>query len=156
MGIDDRDWYRDAQRERDKQRQLNDTRRKFTSFSSKNLRRQTTSEPASPRQTGLIPMLLFWFVVMGLGSDASLHSASHGAGRLMSRTKAKQSIAWGNVKKKLKELEITVLSAGVDEAPDAYKDIHKVMARQQDLVRVVAQFDPKLVKMAPGGEKAED
>lgn len=66
MGIDDRDWYRDAQRERDKQRQLNDTRRKFTSFSSKNLRRQTTSEPASPRQTGLIPMLLFWFVVMGL------------------------------------------------------------------------------------------
>lgn len=114
--------------------------------------------PAGAGVMGVIPgsMAQPGFVVMGLGSDASLHSASHGAGRLMSRTKAKESIAWGNVKKKLKELEITVLSAGVDEAPDAYKDIHKVMARQQDLVRVVAQFDPKLVKMAPAGERAED
>ncbi|QYK48126.1 MAG: RtcB family protein [Phycisphaeraceae bacterium] len=114
--------------------------------------------PAGAGVMGVIPgsMAQPGFVVMGLGSDASLHSASHGAGRVMSRTKARESIAWGNVKKKLRELEITVLSAGVDEAPDVYKDIHTVMARQRDLVRVVAQFDPKLVKMAPEGEKAED
>lgn len=66
MGIEDRDWYRDAQRERDKQRQLDDTRRKFASFSSKNKPRSSSPAPSSPRQTGLIPMLLFWFAVMGL------------------------------------------------------------------------------------------
>jgi aspartyl protease family protein len=66
MGIEDRDWYRDAQRERDKQRQLDETRRKFASFSSNNQRRNTSPPPSSPRQTGLIPMLLFWFVVMGM------------------------------------------------------------------------------------------
>lgn len=66
MGVEDRDWFRDAQRERDKQRQLNDTRHKFSAFSRNNLRRQAASEPSAPRQTGLIPMLLFWFVVMGL------------------------------------------------------------------------------------------
>lgn len=114
--------------------------------------------PAGPGVMGVIPgsMAQPGFVVMGLGSEESLHSASHGAGRVMSRTKARESIAWGNVKKRLRELDITVLSAGVDEAPDVYKDIHAVMSRQQDLVKVVAQFDPKLVKMAPEGEKAED
>jgi tRNA-splicing ligase RtcB len=114
--------------------------------------------PAGAGVMGVIPgsMAQPGFVVMGLGSQPSLDSASHGAGRVMSRTKARESIAWGNVKKKLRELEITVLSAGVDEAPEVYKDIHAVMARQQDLVRVVAQFDPKLVKMSPDGERAED
>jgi len=66
MGVDDRDWYRDAQRERDKQRQLDDTRHKFASFTSKNMRRSGPPQVPSPRQTGLIPMLLFWFAVMGL------------------------------------------------------------------------------------------
>jgi hypothetical protein len=51
---------------------------------------------------------------------------------------------------------VKLLSAGLDEAPMVYKDIHKVMAAQSDLVRVLGQFDPKLVKMAPGGERAED
>jgi tRNA-splicing ligase RtcB len=37
-----------------------------------------------------------------------------------------------------------------------YKDIDQVMAEQQDLVEVVARFDPKIVKMAPAGERAED
>lgn len=70
MGVEDRDWYQDAQRERDKQRQLDETRNKFASFSSKNMGRKTSAKPAAPkrgpRQTGLIPMLLFWFAVMGL------------------------------------------------------------------------------------------
>jgi len=66
MGVEDRDWHRDAQRERDKQRQLDDTRHKFASFTNKNMRRNDPSKASSPRQTGLIPMLLFWFAVMGL------------------------------------------------------------------------------------------
>lgn len=61
---------RDAQRERDKQRQLDETRSKFASFSSKNLGRQANlpqlKPERAPRQAGLIPMLLFWFAVMGL------------------------------------------------------------------------------------------
>jgi len=51
---------------------------------------------------------------------------------------------------------ITVLSAGSDESPGAYKDIHRVMEMQQDLVEVIAKFEPRIVKMAPEGERAED
>lgn len=49
-----------------------------------------------------------------------------------------------------------MISAGLDEVPGVYKDIHAVMAAQSDLVEIVGKFDPKLVKMAPEGEKAED
>lgn len=70
MGTEDRDWQRDAQRELEKQRQLDDTRDKFASFSSKHLGRKAAPPPSSgarqPRQTGLIPMMIFWFAVMGL------------------------------------------------------------------------------------------
>ena len=49
-----------------------------------------------------------------------------------------------------------LLSAGIDENPMAYKDIHQVMAQQSDLVHVIARFDPKIVRMAEGKEKPED
>ena len=116
---------------------------------------------ATPAGAGVLGVILGsmaqpGYVVIGRGSAASLNSASHGAGRVMSRTQAIKSIAWGNVRKRLNELGIVVLSAGVDEAPDVYKDIHAVLAAQTDLVEPIARFDPKLVKMAPGGEKAED
>jgi tRNA-splicing ligase RtcB len=42
----------------------------------------------------------------------------------------------------------------LDEAPGAYKDIEQVMADQADLVSILAEFQPKLVKMDPGGKKA--
>ncbi len=74
----------------------------------------------------------------------------------MSRTKAKASFMWSDVKKQLDEKGVTLLSAGIDEVPGVYKDIHKVMSFQQDLVDIIAQFDPKIVKMAPAGEKPED
>jgi tRNA-splicing ligase RtcB len=56
----------------------------------------------------------------------------------------------------LTEQGVTVLSAGIDEAPMAYKDIEQVMAAQRDLVETLATFRPKLVKMAPPGEEPED
>lgn len=62
MGIEDRDWHRDAQRERDKQRQLDDTRARFSTFSHKH----RDEKAITPTQTGMIPMLIFWCVVMGL------------------------------------------------------------------------------------------
>jgi len=70
MGVEDRDWYRDAQREREKQRQLDETRSKFAAFSQHNLKGNkppvTHLGARAPGQTGLIPMLLFWLIVMGL------------------------------------------------------------------------------------------
>jgi tRNA-splicing ligase RtcB len=56
----------------------------------------------------------------------------------------------------LRQRGVTLMSAGLDEVPMVYKDIHAVMAAQSDLVDVIGQFDPKLVKMAPHGERPED
>ena len=113
--------------------------------------------PAGPDALGIIPgsMADPAYVVRGTGSDASMHSASHGAGRVMSRRKAKESLTWSDAKRLLREREVTLLSAGLDEVPMVYKNIDEVMAAQSDLVRTVARFDPKIVKMAPGG-RAED
>jgi tRNA-splicing ligase RtcB len=114
--------------------------------------------PAATGVLGMIPgsMASPGFLVRGKGEPTSLESASHGAGRVMSRTKALQSFTWGDVKKLLSERGITLLSAGLDEVPGVYKDIATVMAAQTDLVEIIGRFDPKLVKMCPAGEKAED
>ena len=56
----------------------------------------------------------------------------------------------------LEDAGVQLLSAGIDEAPGVYKDIHQVMAAQSDLVDVIARFDPKIVKMADAGERPED
>jgi len=114
--------------------------------------------PANKGVLGVIPgsMATPGFVVQGKAGEGSLTSASHGAGRVMSRTKARSTFAWGNVRRELKEQDVTVLSAGIEEVPGVYKDIHAVMAAQADLVNVLARFDPKLVKMSPEGERPED
>jgi tRNA-splicing ligase RtcB len=96
------------------------------------------------------------YVVRGRGVAESLNSASHGAGRRMSRTKAKEMFTWDVAQRVLRERGVTLLSAGLDEVPMAYKDIDEVMAAQQDLVTPLARFEPRLVKMAPGGEPPED
>jgi tRNA-splicing ligase RtcB len=114
--------------------------------------------PAGDGVLGVIPgsMATPGFVVRGRGSAAAMNSASHGAGRVMSRKKAHHSLTWSSARKLLDAQKITVLSAGLDEAPQVYKDIHTVMAAQRDLVEVVARFDPRIVKMAPPGERPED
>jgi tRNA-splicing ligase RtcB len=114
--------------------------------------------PAGAGVLGVIPgsMASPGFVVRGKGDPASLSSASHGAGRRMSRTRARESHRWGEVRRHLDALGVHVVSAGLDEVPFAYKDIASVMAAQQDLVEVVARFDPRIVKMAPDGEPPED
>jgi tRNA-splicing ligase RtcB len=96
------------------------------------------------------------FVVSGKGNPESLNSASHGAGRVMSRTQATKTFNWKKVNAFLREQGVTLISAGLDEVPMVYKNIREVMAAQSDLVTVLGQFDPKLVKMAPHGERPED
>lgn len=114
--------------------------------------------PAGAGAIGFIPgsMATPGFLVRGKGEASSLDSSSHGAGRVMSRTKARESFRWAHAKEKLATARVEVMSAGIDEAPMVYKDILEVMKAQQDLVEVLARFDPRLVKMAPEGEKAED
>ena len=114
--------------------------------------------PAGVGVLGIIPgsMATTTYVARGKGNPESMNSASHGAGRLMSRTQAKKTFAWPDVRRYLDERGVTLLSAGLDEVPMAYKDIHEVMAAQADLVEPIAQFQPKIVKMAPAGERPED
>lgn len=78
----------------------------------------------------------------------SLESASHGAGRLMSRKAALNSISKATRDKYLKERGVTLLGGGIDESPQAYKPIDEVIAAQCDLVDVVGKFTPRIVRMA--------
>lgn len=114
--------------------------------------------PAGAGVLGFIPgsMAAPGYLVRGKGNDESLHSAAHGAGRKMSRKQAIRQFDWPYTKKLLADRGVTLMSAGLDEAPMAYKDIRQVMESQQDLVETLATFEPKLVKMAPAGERAED
>ena len=114
--------------------------------------------PAGAGVLGIIPgsMGTPGYVVRGKGVAASLNSASHGAGRKMSRTRAKEMFTWEIAQRFLRARGVTLLSAGLDEVPMAYKDIDEVMAAQIDLVEPLARFEPRLVKMAPSGEPSED
>ena len=114
--------------------------------------------PAAVNTLGIIPgsMASPAYLVAGKGCPDSLNSASHGAGRVMSRTQAKNTYRWGPVNDYLKHRNVRLLSAGLDEVPFVYKDIDVVMAQQEELVEVLARFEPRLVKMAPSGERAED
>ena len=107
--------------------------------------------PASEGAIGIIPgsMASPAFVVRGKGNLESLNSAAHGAGRVMSRKKAIKTLNWKDTRKILEDKKVTLLSF-------VYKNIEKVMADQSDLVEIIARFDPRLVKMAPHGERPED
>jgi tRNA-splicing ligase RtcB len=114
--------------------------------------------PAGRGVLGVIPgsMATTTYVARGKGNPESLNSAAHGAGRRMSRRKAKRTFAWPDVRRYLDERGVTLLSAGLDEVPMAYKDIEEIMAAQADLVDPIARFQPKIVKMAPSGERPEE
>ncbi len=105
--------------------------------------------PAAKGALGIIPgsMTAPGYLVRGLGNEASLNSASHGAGRLFSRRKCKETFTQSEIKKQLQQHEVTLIGGGIDEAPMAYKNIKKVMANQQELVEVIGTFTPKIVRM---------
>jgi len=113
--------------------------------------------PAGAGVLGVIPgsMADPAFVVRGKGNAASLLSASHGAGRRMSRTAARDKYNFRAVQRDLEAKGIRVLSAGSDEVPYVYKNIREVMAAQTDLVEPIAEFQPRIVKMSDDG-RAED
>lgn len=105
--------------------------------------------PAGKNVMGIIPgsMTAPGFIVKGTGEEAALSSASHGAGRRMSRTAALKSISRKELTDMLAFHNVRLLSGGLDEAPNAYKDIQMVMNSQQQLVDILGKFYPKIVKM---------
>ena len=106
--------------------------------------------PAAPGALGIIPgsMATPGFLVRGKGGADSLLSASHGAGRRMSRRDAVKSITPEQRDLTLSVGKVELLGGGLDEAPGAYKDIRSVMAAQSDLVDILAEFHPRIVRMA--------
>lgn len=113
--------------------------------------------PAGKGVMGIIPgsMTAPGFLVRGKGLENAINSASHGAGRQMSRTKAINNITKQEMSAILKENKVTLIGAGLDEAPMAYKDINMVMGAQQELVDIVAKFQPRIVRMADDGSKED-
>ena len=105
--------------------------------------------PASVGMLGIIPgsMTAKGFIVEGKGNIESINSASHGAGRQMSRGACKNSISKSEMSKILDSYQVELIGGSVDEAPMAYKDIEKVIGLQQELVKVLGTFTPKIVRM---------
>jgi len=114
--------------------------------------------PAGKDVLGIIPgsMTAPGFIVKGKGNSQSLNSASHGAGRVMSRSKAKQNITNKMIKQALEKNNVELIGGGLDEAPMVYKDIWRVMSYQDELVEVVGEFTPRIVRMCGDDSTAED
>jgi tRNA-splicing ligase RtcB (3'-phosphate/5'-hydroxy nucleic acid ligase) len=106
--------------------------------------------PAGKGVIGIIPgsMTHSGFIIRGKGEPNSLNSASHGAGRSMSRSQALKKYTKSDLEKITNDYGIDLIGGDIDEIPMAYKDIHKVMNLQKDLVEVIATFQPKIVRMA--------
>ncbi|HUR76018.1 MAG TPA: RtcB family protein [Sporichthya sp.] len=93
---------------------------------------------------GLIPgsMGVGSYVVRGLGNSFAFNSASHGAGRKMSRTKARKTFTAADLAAQTAGIECRKDAGVVDEIPGAYKDLDDVISRQTDLVEVIAKLTP--------------
>jgi tRNA-splicing ligase RtcB len=105
--------------------------------------------PAGKNVLGIIPgsMASPGFIVKGKGEVAAVNSASHGAGRKLSRTAALNTVTHHQLNEMLAREGVKLLGGGLDEAPFAYKNIHEVMKAQQQLVDTVGIFYPRIVKM---------
>jgi tRNA-splicing ligase RtcB len=97
---------------------------------------------AAAGQLGIIPgsMGTSSYIVRGLGNAESFCSASHGAGRRMSRGAAKKHFTVADLRAQTAGVECRKDAGVLDEIPGAYKDIDQVMANQSDLVEVVARL----------------
>ncbi len=84
------------------------------------------------------------FIVRGKGNPDSLCSSSHGAGRVLGRKKAKETLDQNEFSKTMEGIVANVGASTLDESPMAYKDIYEVMEQQKDLVEVVAHVKPIL------------
>jgi tRNA-splicing ligase RtcB (3'-phosphate/5'-hydroxy nucleic acid ligase) len=105
--------------------------------------------PAHNGELGIIPgsMTTAGYLVRGKGVEDALFSASHGAGRRLSRGKAKETFTVSSMKKLLSNANVTLIGGSPEECPLAYKDIETVMQSQTALVDIEGRFMPKIVRM---------
>ncbi len=106
--------------------------------------------PAHLGELGIIPgsMATPGYIISGKGCIDSLYSASHGAGRVISRLDARNSISRYALKKYLAENDVTLIGGTPEEAPQAYKDINKVIESQKELVNIEGMIIPRIVRMS--------
>jgi tRNA-splicing ligase RtcB (3'-phosphate/5'-hydroxy nucleic acid ligase) len=111
--------------------------------------------PAGKGVVGLIPgsNTTNTYIVSGKGNKDTLCSSSHGAGRKMSRTVAKNTFTMEEFRYNLKSAGVTLLGGSVDECSMAYKDIDEVMQYQKDIVTAIGCFRPWIVRMADEQKK---
>jgi len=111
---------------------------------------------AGKGEMGIIPgsMGAKTYIVRGLGSEHSFNSASHGAGRAMSRTKARATFTVEQHAAATEGVECEKGAGVLDETPGAYKDIDVVMAAQADLVEIVHTLKPFLCVKGLGEERS--
>ncbi|GAA3799766.1 RtcB family protein [Streptomyces chiangmaiensis] len=97
---------------------------------------------AGSGEYGIIPgsMGTGSYIVKGFGNEKSFNSASHGAGRRMSRNAAKRRFTAKDLEDQTRGVECRKDSGVVDEIPGAYKPIEQVIEQQSDLVEVVAKL----------------
>src|SRR3989339_279488 len=126
---------------------------KFTIWTNKNHNHAIIGEniihrkgatPAKKGERGVIPgnMKEGSFLVEGKGNSEFLMSSSHGAGRKLSRTEARKKINLEEFKKTMKGIHATVNQHTIEEAPQAYKDIFKVMEAQKKSIKIIAHLKP--------------
>lgn len=105
--------------------------------------------PAAKGELGIIPgsMCSKGYIVSGKGLPESLNSASHGAGRKMSRSEARERISKSSMNALLAEHKTLLIGGSVEESSMAYKDIDAIMKAQEELINVEGSFMPKIVRM---------
>ena len=107
------------------------------------------STPAGKNVLGIIPgsMTDPGFIVKGKGNVDSICSASHGAGRKYSRRETKNRNTKSEMRKQLRNKNVTLIAGALDESPFAYKSLERVMSYQEDLVETIGKFIPRIVRM---------
>lgn len=114
--------------------------------------------PAEAGVLGIVPgsMASPSYIVEGLGAPEALESAAHGSGRRGSRMQARNTISLRETQALLRERDVLVEGLSLDEAPQAYKDVERVMSLMMaaGLVRPLARMRPAAVVMA--GEQGDD
>ncbi len=100
--------------------------------------------PSKKGERGVIPgnMRDGSFLVIGKGNKDFIYSSSHGAGRVMSKTKAKESVNINDFKKSMSGIIASVNNETIDESPFAYKDVFSVLESQKASIKVVKQLKP--------------
>lgn len=106
--------------------------------------------PAGAGVVGIIPgsMTTKTYIVRGKGNPLSISSSSHGAGRLMSRSAAKERFTMSAMRKNIEDAGVTLIGGSLDECSMAYKDIDAVLRAQEDLVEAIGTFQPVVVRMS--------